>query len=241
MPRYRGHGFWGYLAPLFTFLLIVQFKGSFPDSWAGGLLALQVLLPAALFVHFARRGDYPELRGFRVDGNIALDVLVGLAGAAIWVVPFVWVDAWRPEDPGAFDPEQLGSARVGLALTLRAVGYAVVTPFVEELFMRSWLLRYAEVFDGRRDFRDVPIAHFSWRSFALVVGFFLLSHVWWWEYPLMLVWAVGTQLWFYHRGHLMPIVIVHAVTNLAILAFVIVADGHFLDATGAPISLWFFV
>ena len=91
------------------------------------------------------------------------------------------------------------------------------------------------------DFRDVPIAHFSWRSFSLVIAFFVLSHVWWWEYPLMLVWAVGTQLWFYHRKHLMPLVIVHAVTNLSILAFVVVADGRFHDAAGNPISLWFFI
>jgi CAAX prenyl protease-like protein len=240
MPKYRGHGFWGYLAPLFTFLLIVQFKGSFPDSWAGGLLALQVMLPAALFLYFARRGDYPELRGFRVDGNIALDVLVGLAGAAIWVAPFVWVDAWRPEDPGAFNPQQLGPSLTWLAFTLRAVGYGVVTPFIEELFMRSWLLRYAEVFDKRRDFRNVPIAHFSWRSFAIVLAFFVLSHVQW-EWPVMFVWGVGTMLWFYHRKHIAPIILVHAVTNLAIFGFVVLFDGRLLDGAGEPISLWFFI
>jgi CAAX prenyl protease-like protein len=240
MPQRRGHGFWAYLVPLFSFLLILQFKGHFPDTWAGGFLAFQVVLPAGLFVHFARRGDYPELRGFRTDANLLLDVGVGLAGAAIWVAPFVLVDAWRPEDPGAFDPQLLGPSLVGLTFALRVVGYGIVTPFIEELFMRSWLLRYAEVFDKRRDFRDVPIAHFSRRSLSIVLAFFVLSHVTW-EWPVMFVWALGTMLWFYHRKHIVPLIVVHAVTNLAIFGFVVLFDGRLLDGAGEPISLWFFI
>jgi CAAX prenyl protease-like protein len=240
MPTRRGHGFWGYLVPFFTFLVIVQFKSRLPASWAGVLLALQVALPAALFLGFAARGAYPELRGFRLDATVALDVAVGLAGAAIWVAPFVGVDAWRPQDAGAFDPAQMGPSRVWLALLVRGVGYGVVTPVLEELFMRSWLLRYAEVFDRRRDFRDVPVAHFSWRSLAIVLVFFVGSHVPW-EWPVMFAWALGTMLWFYHRKHIVPLILVHAVTNLAIFGFVVVFDGRLLDGAGRPISLWFFI
>ena len=144
------------------------------------------------------------------------------------------------EEPGAFDPQPLGPSLAWLAFTLRAVGYGIVTPFIEELFMRSWLLRYAEVFDKRRDFRNVPIAHFSWRSFAIVLGFFVLSHVQW-EWPVMFVWGLGTMLWFYHRKHIAPIILVHAVTNLAIFGFVVLFDGRLLDGAGEPISLWFFI
>ena len=240
MPDRRGHGWWPYWFPFFGFLILVQIGGSFPEH-AGLFLFLKVAVPLGLFLGYWARGSYPELRGYPGGvGAVAADVGVGLLGAALWVAPPILIDAMRPEEPG-FDPTLLGASAVGLALGVRAVGYGLVTPFVEELFMRSWLLRYAEIFDRRTDFRDVPIAHFSWRSFAIVIAFFVLSHAWWWEYPLMLVWAVGTQLWFYHRGHLMPLVLVHAVTNLSILAFVVVADGRFHDASGDPISLWFFI
>ena len=47
-----------------------------------------------------------------------------------------------------------------------------MTPFVEELFVRGWLARYADVFDRSDDFRDVPIGRYSLRSFATVVIFF---------------------------------------------------------------------
>ena len=129
---------------------------------------------------------YPELRGYRptLDG-LALDVGIGLMGAALWVAPFLLVDSMRPDDPG-FDREQLGASWVGLVLALRAVGYAGVTPFVEELFVRSWLMRFIDVFDRRLDFRRVPIARFSWRSFLVVTVYFVLSHAPW-EWGVMLV------------------------------------------------------
>jgi hypothetical protein len=36
-----------------------------------------------------------------------------------------------------------------------------------------------------------------------------------------------------------PLIVVHAVTNAAIFAFVLLCDGRFHDARGAPIGLWF--
>jgi CAAX prenyl protease-like protein len=164
---------------------------------------------------------------------------VGLVGALLWVAPFLLYDALRPEEPG-FDPRQLGERAVPVALSLRALGYAGVTPFVEELFVRSWLIRFIDVFDQRRDFRKLPIARFTWRSFLVTVGFFVFTHQSW-EWGVMLGWTLLTMAWFYHRGHLLPVVIAHAVTNGAIFAFVVLFDGRFRDASGAPIALWFFL
>jgi hypothetical protein len=53
--------------------------------------------------------------------------------------------------------------------------------------------------------------------------------------------VILTTLWFYYRKNLMSLVIVHAGSNLGILAFVIWQSGRWVDANGAPISLWFFV
>ena len=129
---------------------------------------------------------------------------------------------------------------MGFTLALRAAGYAGVTPFVEELFVRSWLMRYVDVFDRRGDFRSVPIARFTWRSFLIVCLYFVLSHQQW-EWGVMLAWTLLTMGWFYYRGHLAPLVLVHAVTNAAIFAFAVGFDGVFQDAEGRPIGLWFFL
>ena len=226
---------------MFSFLALVEIAGRVPASFKPWFAAVCVAVPLGVLLWHARRSGYPELRGLRWSArDFALDVGVGVLGAALWVAPYLWIAAARPGPDAAFDPQQFGASREWLALSLRALGFCVVTPFVEELFVRSWLARYADVFDGPDDFRNVPIARYSLRSFATVVVFFTLSHVSW-EWPVAVVWIVLTQLWFYRRGHLLPLVLVHAVSNLSIFLFVLIADGKLRDADGSPLSLWFFL
>lgn len=241
-PKRRKDSGWApYWAPMLSFLLAVELGGRLPEAAQPLVFVLKVLAPLGFFVYFLRRGRYPELFGADWSGGRWLaDVAVGLLGAALWMGPFLLWDGLRPEDVEGLDPEQLGAQGVGFVLALRAIGYAGVTPFVEELFVRSWLIRYIEVFDRRGDFRTLPIARFSWRSFIVVTLYFVFSHAQW-EWGVMAVWTLLTMAWYYQRGHLAPIVLVHAVTNGAIWAFVVAFDGHFLDAEGRPIPLWFFL
>jgi CAAX prenyl protease-like protein len=205
------------------------------------MLVPQLVIPGGLVLYYGLRGSYPELRGYRGGaGGFALDVLVGLAGAALWMAPYLVFDSLRPDPADGFDPEGLGAGLVWLALTLRVVGYGLATPFIEELFLRSWLVRYADVFDRPVDFRDVPIASFAWRSFLIVVIYFTFSHMPW-EWPVSFAWGLGSQLWFYHRRHLAALVVVHATSNLAIFGFVLAMNERFTDASGQPLSLWFFL
>jgi CAAX prenyl protease-like protein len=223
---------------MLTFLAIVTFGQSTPDAAEPYLLVLRVALPGALCLWFAWQGRYPELLGYPgKPTDVALDVVVGLLGAVLWVAPFFFFGFLRPDEAG-FDPRQFGASGVWLALAVRAIGYVLVTPFIEELFVRSWLMRYIDVFDQRRDFRSVPIAHFTWRSFLVVTLYFVLSHQQW-EWGVMFLWTLLTMAWFYHRKHLAPIVLVHAVTNLAILLFVVLCDGRIQDADGQAIPFWF--
>jgi CAAX prenyl protease-like protein len=236
VPAREGHGWWPYLLPLFAFLGIVEVAARAPAAAQPALLALRVLVPGGLFLFFRQRGAYPELRGYASRlGGAPFDVAVGVAGAALWMAPYLAFPQLRPADRG-FDPQQLGPDLAWLALSLRALGYGVVTPFVEELFMRSWLPRYAEVFDGPRDFRDVPIGHFSLRSLIIVVVFFTVSHRFW-EWPVALLWILGTQIWLYRRRHLAALVVVHAASNLSIFAAVLIAS----QLPSGPLDWWFFL
>ena len=253
MAAREGHGWWPYLVPLFSFLGILSLGGRLHEDLQPWILPVQVIVPAGLFLMYRRRGEYAELRGYPDrPGALLLDLGVGVAGGLLWMAPYVWL-AWagpdsvpalpdwlRPVPEEAFDPDQLGTSLVGLTLTLRALGYGIVTPFVEEIFVRSFLPRYAEVFDTDRDFRDIPIAHYSRRSLVIVVLFFTASHVPW-EWPVAVLWILATQLWFYRRKHLAALVAVHAGSNLSIF-FAAWALAHGLvDRSGAPFDLWFFV
>ena len=241
MTKREGHGWWPYLLPMVAFLGLLELATRLPDGVQAWMLVPQVAIPGGLILYYGVQGSYPELRGYRGGaGAFALDVLVGLAGAALWMAPYLVFDSLRPDPADGFDPERLGAGLVWLTLTLRVVGYGLVTPFVEELFLRSWLLRYADVCDRPVDFRDVPMARFAWRSFLIVVIYFTFSHVPW-EWPVSFAWGLGSQLWFYYRGNLAALVVVHATSNLAIFAFVLAMTGRLSDAAGQPLSLWFFL
>jgi uncharacterized protein len=235
----RVGGWAPYWTPYFSFILIVMVSGRVSPPLAAIFLVLRVAVPFGLFVFYALRGAYPELRSARWGAWTLADVAVGVLGAALWIAPFLLWDSLRPDESG-FDSSKLGPSGDWLALTLRAFGYVAVTPFVEELFMRSWLMRYVDVANSRRSFRSVPIAHFSWSSFLIVTVFFVTTHQLW-EYGVMLGWTLLTMGWFYYRKHIAPIILVHAVTNGAIFAFVLAFDRVFRDASGEPISLWFFL
>lgn len=212
-----------YLVPYGVFLVMVELHALAPSA-APLIFPLRVVLPAALLFWYWRRGAYPELRGYRLGAGTLADVLAGLAIAALWIAPFVLWPALALGEP--FDPTQLGEGRRALALGLRLAGFALVTPLVEELFVRSFLLRFAETFE-RGDFRSEPIGRFGWRGFVASVLWFTLSHAAW-EWGVALAAGIAFNAWLYARRHLGACVVAHAAANAAMWAFVVFG----------PESLW---
>jgi uncharacterized protein len=223
----REHDWWPYLGPYGLFLILVEVGGRVPEELAGVLRVLRVALPGLLVLWFARKGRYPELRGYRPGAaGLASDVAVGLAIAALWMGPFLLFPALeRPDAAEGFDAGIFGPGREGFAYALRLVGFGLVTPFVEELFVRSFLIRLVDVVDTHMDFRRVPMARFAWRSFLVTVAWFTFTHVPW-EWPVALVAGVLFNLWLYRRGHIGAVIVAHAVANGALwLAVVLGPDA----------------
>jgi CAAX prenyl protease-like protein len=243
LSQRSGHGWYPYLLPYTLFLVLVEIERRAPESAGPYLLLLKVSAPLALFLSYALRGRYPELRGFRSGlGGPMRDVAFGLLLASLWIGPYVAFPALpRPEAGTGFDRQAFGTGLAGSVLLLRLLGFAVVTPFVEELFVRSFLMRFVDVADKNRDFRDVPIGQFAWRSFLVTSLWFTFSHVPW-EWPVAAVAGVLFNLWLYHRRHIGSTILAHAVTNASI-GLVVVMDPAWLReaAGGAPFDLWIFL
>ena len=186
------------------------------------------------------RGEFPELR-FSLSKMTAVDMAVGVALGALWIAPYIVFPSIRPDPTSTiFDPQLAGAAWVPLVLILRMMGYALVTPVMEELFMRSFVIRFAEVYDSDDDFRSVPLAQFTWRSFVIVTIVFLATHLMW-QWWVMLPWAILTTLWFYYRKKLFALIVVHGATNATILLSAIFLSDHFPAGPGQTLSLWFLV
>jgi len=241
MSTRDGHGWWPYVLPYLSFLGAVEVARRLPEALALPMLVLKPALPLLLILYFWRRGEYPELRGARLGLSGALaDIAVGIALAALWMAPFIIFPSIRPEPGGEFDPAQLGERWIALTLGLRMFGYALVTPVFEELFIRSFVMRYAVVYAKRGDFRDVPLAHYTLGSFIASIVVFTIGHVPW-EWWVAIPWVAITNYWFYRRQNLLAVMLVHGVTNATILWLAISGGSLFSDADGTPISLWFFV
>lgn len=231
-----GHGWWPYLGPYLAFMLGAQLAGEFPSAWQPAMLVVKPSLPAGLILYFFLRGDYPELRAMKFrPGWALLDVAFGVLLAVQWMGPYLLIDALpRPSAEDGFNPQIAGETMVAAILSIRMIGFALVTPIFEELFVRSFVMRYADCYLRPGDFRKIEIARYTLRSFISTVLIFTVAHAFW-EWWVALPWIVATNLWFYLRKDMSSAILVHAATNASILIYVVLATG------GVPgHALWVF-
>lgn len=219
-----------YFGPMLGFAAVLAAGGYAPQGYDLWLMLLRVFVPLGIFLYFWRDGRYPELQGFQPGAGALADVAIGLGVTALWVAPYLAFPDLRPDAAEAFDPDAAGSSNRSLMLGLRFAGFAFVTPFVEELLVRSFLMRAADTFDTGQDFRELPIGRFAWRSFLVTVAWFTFTHAQW-EWPVAIAAAVVYNLWLYRRKHIGSLILAHAVTNAMLFALVV----------WDPRDLWYFL
>ena len=139
------------------------------------------------------------------------DVL--LAGVTGMVVYMLWVRMdwpWATQgQSGGYNPLLAGDRMEKVLVAVRLVGAVIVVPVMEELFWRSFLLRY--LISPR--FQTIPLGTFTIFSFVATLVLFGLEHHLW--LAGMMAGAAYTLL-LYHTRRLWPSIIAHAVTNLAL-------------------------
>ena len=156
-----------------------------------------------------------ELKGkpFGGAGEIALSVAVGVLVYIAWV-RMDWPWAMQGAAAG-YDPFKAGET-AGLVLAgVRIFGATAVVPVMEELFWRSFLIRY--LVSPR--FESVRLGTFTPLSFGATVVLFGLEHHLWLAGMMA---GVAYNLLLYRTGRLWPCITAHAVTNLALAVHVLV-------------------
>ena len=156
-----------------------------------------------------------ELHDWRLPWS---DVLLALA-AGIGVL-IVWIgldEGWFAFELGTgFDPRRYGSEAFDWPITaFRLFGLAVVVPLAEELFWRSFLLRWLE----KQEFLAVRPAAVGLRALLITALLFALEHNQWLAgFIAGLVYG-----WIYmHTGRLWVPVLAHAVTNGLLGAYILI-------------------
>jgi CAAX prenyl protease-like protein len=208
--------------PFAAFMAPLALRGAMPtdDSWGMDPRWLYgwALVPViALLLWFWR--DYGELSSQLRPSlrEAALAVLVGLA------VFFLWTALDSPwmrlgEATAGFRPvDAQGNVMWALAAT-RWFGAACVVPVMEELFWRSFLMRWIE----RGQFETVDPRRVGLKAVVLSTFVFTLAHTLW----LAAIVAGLAYAWLYIRtGKLWVPILAHMVTN-GVLGAWVVATGN---------------
>ena len=201
-----------YVVPTVVFGLFTSLEGYAPTGLYPAVYALKIVaVVASLLVMRQALGDIrPTAR------VLPAAVLVGLVVCAQWVLLDRWLPYPHLGTRTAFDPfTAIPSDTWRTAfLALRFTGLVLVVPVMEELFLRSFVLR--AVTDG--DFTSVPIGTYSQAAFWAVAGLSALAHP---EWLAAIVTSVCYTLLLRQTKSLFACVAAHAVTNAALGVYVL--------------------
>jgi len=214
-----------YVIPMLGYLVLTTVEGYLPagadgrpsPTWYPLAYAAKVAIVAALM--WACRSTWRDLAPRPSLGALGLAVVLGL----LVIVAWVGLDGHYPTfaltgTRSSFDPNVLPPAAKWAFVAVRLLGLVVLVPIFEELFWRSFLIRWL-VAD---DFTRVPIGRVTPLAAIVTAVVFGLVHPEWLPGVLTgLAWA--WLVW--HTKSLTACVVSHATANLA-LGLYVLATGE---------------
>ena len=153
--------------------------------------------------------------GYKHEIRLSFDWLAILCGVFVF---FIWVmfEGLYPQiGYSEFNPYSLtDGSGVYFAVVFRLIGAALVVPVMEELFWRSFALRFVT----KPDFKSIPLGCFSLFSFIFVSIIFGFEHHRW----LVGIFAgMAYAGLLYRRKNLFDPILAHSVTNLLLGIYVL--------------------
>ncbi|AMV37211.1 CAAX prenyl protease-related protein [Planctomyces sp. SH-PL62] len=204
-----------YIAPMFAYVALSSLEGYLPSpGWYPAAYAAKAAVVAAIMWYF--RSTWSDLRPAPRILDVVLATAVGLVVFALWI----GLDGRYPDLPfmggarQAFDPEVLSPAGRMAFVAVRLAGLVLLVPVFEELFWRSFLIRW--LID--QEFWKVPIGRVTWTAALISSGAFALAHPEW--LPALLTGLIWAGLLAYSHS-ISACVISHVVANLALGIYVI--------------------
>ena len=170
-------------------------------QWLYGVKIAVVVLTLWIF-----RRSYTELRRNELPSPMEwlLAMSMGIVVFVLWInLDQPWALLGTPKPFNALHPN--GDINVPLVI-IRWIGAALVVPVMEELFWRSFLLRWIQ----RQDFWNIKPAEVTLKSSLIVAALFGAEHNLWFAGIV----AGLAYNWLYIRtGKLWVPIVAHAVTN----------------------------
>ncbi len=206
-----------YVAPFLIFLLFLAIgpRLPIPAQWEGALRVgvMAVVCWVCWPREIAFRPRYP-----------AAGIAIGVAVFGLWIAPDLLVRGYR--ESFLFSNSVIGHLHSSLStaalrdpwvLVWRTARAVVIVPIVEELFWRGWLMRWLI----NAEFQNVPLGSYSPLSFWVTAVLFASEHGPYWDVGLLT--GIIYNLWMIRSKSVSSCILMHAVTNAALSAYVIAA------------------
>ena len=202
-----------YIIPFILYMGITPILGWFIEdpTYAGYIIKTIIVLGTLIYF----RKKFTELK----FNNYPLAIGAGVLIIVIWI----GIDGLYPHigEPGEFNPFLFTGGFAWSVIVFKILGMILIAPLVEELFTRSFLLRYII----SEKFEDVPIGKYTLASFIITVAFFGLAHGRW---LAGLITAVILNLLLYKTKSIGDCVVAHSVANAVLAGYVLYAQNWFL-------------
>ena len=206
------------IVPFAAFMILLVVRGEVPADGSWGIdprwiYGITVLVVGALLAYFWR--DYGELVAQTRPSvsETALGVGVGMLVFVLWIqLDAPWMTIGSPS--ASFLPLDPQGQLIWPLVAVRWIGAALIVPVMEELFWRSFLMRWVQ----SSQFESVVPQRIGLKAIVLSTFVFTLAHTLW----LAAIIAGLAYAWLYVRtGKLWVPVIAHAVTNGALGVWVV--------------------
>jgi hypothetical protein len=196
------------------FLLLTFAEGYAPTAFYPWLYIVKVAV-----VSVALAFCFPKWRHeISPSGRVLpVAVFVGLAVFAQWVLLNPLIPALPGTARTAYNPFIQIAHPVGVwaFLAVRFFGLALLVPVMEEVFWRSFMLRFAS--DQER-WQSLPVGTFTTIGLLITSAFFALAHP---EWLVAFVCALAYAFLLRQTRSLFAVIVAHAVTNAALGVYVL--------------------
>ena len=170
-----------------------------------------------ILLHF--RSKYSEINLSASFKDICIAVVFGIIVFILWI-NITWDFAILGEARNNNPYKLLSKQAFYIAIFFRIFGSAIVVPVMEELFWRSFVIRWID----NHNFTSIPIGTFSITSFITTVLLFGSEHSLW---LAGIIAGILYNLLLYYRKSIFLCIISHSVTNF-ILGIYVIYSGRWM-------------
>lgn len=205
-----------YVTPFAIFMLLTEISSLFPDFAAE--LYITKTIVVGFFLWYWRKNFRVDFSQQLLLRDTMIAVFCGVVVVLIWVLPENYL--YQLEKGSLFNPYDLTQSYISaiLLIVVRIFGAAIVVPIMEELFWRSFLMRYLIT----SPFTSIAVGKFSWFSFLSVAVLFGLAHH---RFIVGIIAGIIYGLLLIYQKNLKGVIIAHGTTNLLLGMYTVLTEN----------------